>query len=60
MLFALLGRRTRQFDDLGHFETDLFLDDFEQRDICRAEIADFRNQWPAHRSRARIELANTA
>lgn len=59
MFSALFGGGPNQFRDLGHFETNLFLDDFAQRDIRRPHITGF-DQGTAQRPGPGIELADPA
>ena len=57
---TLLIRRTSQFHNLRHLETDLVLDDFEHRDVACAKIAGLGNQRPADGARAGSKLADAA
>ena len=60
MLLALLADRTGQFYELWHFESDLFLNNFQQGDIGSTHIADIGYQGASHCATAHIELADTA
>ena len=60
VLLALLADRTGQFHHLWHFEPDLFLDYFQQRDIGCPHVADVSYQGASQRAASGIELANTA
>ena len=60
MLFALLADWAGQFYQLRHFETHFVLDDFEKRDIRRAQVAGLGNQRPAQGAGTGVELPDPA
>lgn len=51
VLLALLTYRPGQFDEFRHLKSDLFLDDFQQRNIGGPHIAGFGNKRAAQSSR---------
>ena len=59
MLLALLGSGPDQFGNFGHFEPDLLIDDFHERDIGGTVIAGL-DERPAHCAGAGIKLAHAA
>ena len=44
--FAALGCGADEFDNFGHFESNFFLDDFSQGNICQTEIPRVAQQRP--------------
>jgi len=57
---ALLGLRADQFDWLGHFPTYFFLEDFTERNVCRAQICRVGNERTAQTAATGIKLAHAA
>jgi hypothetical protein len=60
VFFALFGDGAREFDEFGHFEPDLFFDDFEEGDVGSAEVIGMGDEGPAYCAGASVELADAA
>ncbi len=60
MPLALLSRRPGKLSYLGHIESDLFLNDFKQRNVRGPQIARIGHQGTAHRARTGVKLPDPA
>jgi len=58
LLLALI-RGPREFGHFGHFEANLFLDDFREGDVGRAHVPGF-DEGAAHGTGAGVELTDAA
>ena len=60
MFLALLADGSGKFHNLGHFDTDLLLDDFNQGDVRRPHVADVSYQRPTQSPASGVELAHAS
>jgi len=60
MLLALFSCRPGQFGDFGHFKADFILNDFQKRDIRRAQMPRILDQRAAQGPRTGVQLPHTA
>jgi hypothetical protein len=60
MLPAFLGHRAHQRDELGHIPADFVFEDFRQRDVRRAHVADVQDERTAQAAAAGVQLAHAA
>jgi len=58
VFLSLLGDRPGQFHQFRHFKANFFFDNFCQRNIGGAHIADLSDQGSSERARCRIKLAD--